>query len=90
MLEKKNCRYAVNHVFALAGMDLTANGVISIMFSTFKKTVCLPRKIKPPEWHLSLILKSLTCPPYELLKLLKQTPDLENLLSLSSRIGQKS
>ena len=48
---------AFNHVFAFAGMYLAADGVISRLFSRFKKTF-LPREIKPPEWNLSVVLKS--------------------------------
>ena len=56
-------RAALNHVFA--GGNLTAN---SRMFSIFEQTGLL-RRIKPPEWNLFLVLKSFTCPPYELMKL---------------------
>ena len=45
-----------------------ANRVIRRILSSFEKS-CLPREIKPPEWNLSLVLKCLTCHPYEPMKL---------------------
>ena len=55
-------------MFSLAGMDLVANKIISQLFNAFKKT-CPSREVKPPEWDLCMVLKILTCPPCELLKL---------------------
>ena len=51
-------RAALNHVFAVAGTDLTACGVISRMVNSFEN--CPPREIKPPEWNLSSFLYSST------------------------------
>ena len=44
--------------------------VISQMFDSFEKS-CPPREIKPAEWNLSLVLRSLAHLPYEPLKLFK-------------------
>ena len=63
----KGYRAALNHVFTLAGTNLIANKVISRKFYSFKKS-CLPKKITPTEWNLSLVLKSLTCLSYELME----------------------
>ena len=49
-------------------MDITSSTVIRSLFSSFKR-LCPPREIKPPEWILSLVLRSLACLPYEPLKL---------------------
>ena len=57
-------RSALNHVIALACTDLEANKIISRMFSNFKKS-CPPREVKPLNWNLSLVHKSLTHPLYE-------------------------
>ena len=64
----KGYQVALNHVFSLAGMDLTANEIISRMLSSFKK-IYLPGEVKPLEWNLSLVLRSLTYPPYKPLRL---------------------
>ena len=69
----KGYRAALNRVFTVAGMHLIASRVISRLFSSFEKT-CLPREIKPPDWNLFLVLKSLTCLPYEPLKLSSHRP----------------
>ena len=58
----------LNHVFSLAGTGLAPSKVISRMFSNFEK-ICPLRKVKSPEWNLSLVLRNLTCQPYEILKL---------------------
>ena len=62
--EIKCCRAALNHVFALAGIDLAANRVINRMFRSFEKNL-LSREIKLPEWNLSLVVRSLTHSPCE-------------------------
>ena len=64
----KGYRSTLNHVIALLGPDLTFSKVISRMFSSFEKS-CPPREVKPLEWNLSLILKSVICPPYKPVKL---------------------
>ena len=51
---------ALNHVFSLTGLDLSASHVISRMFHSFEKT-CPPREVKLPVWNLPLVLQSLTC-----------------------------
>ena len=62
----KRYRAGLNHVFTLAKiLPLTGIGK---MFSSSEKS-CPPREIKLPEWNLSLVLRSLTHPPYEPLKL---------------------
>ena len=58
----------LNHVFFLAGIDLAAIRVISHLFRSFEIS-CPPCEIWPPDWNLSLVLRSLTCLPYEPLKL---------------------
>ena len=58
----------LNHVFALGGTASSANTVTSSISSIFEKN-CLPREIRPPEWNLTQVLKSLICLPYEPLKL---------------------
>ena len=49
-------------------MVLAVSRIISKIFSSFKKT-CPLREVKPPEWNLFLVLRSLTHLPYEPLKL---------------------
>ena len=41
----KGYRFALNHIFALAGMDLAANRIISRMFNSFGWN-CLTKKKK--------------------------------------------
>ena len=64
----KGYRAAHNHVFSLA--DVLWWPVVSLAGypAAFEKS-CPPRGIRPPEWNLSLVLRNLTCPPYEPLKL---------------------
>ena len=62
------CRAALNHVFLLVCVELAANRIISRMFRSFER-LCPPLEIKPPYWNLSLVLRSLTHPPYEPMKL---------------------
>ena len=64
----KRYRSSLKHVFALSGTDLASSRVISRMISSFKKS-CPPKEIKPLERNLSQILRSLTYPPYEPMKL---------------------
>ena len=64
----KGYRSALNHVFALTGMDLVASKVVSRMFCHFERT-CPPREIRPPDWNFSLVLLCLSRPPFEPLKL---------------------
>ena len=59
----KGCRAALNHILSLLGTDLTANWVISKMFSSCKRK-CLLREIKPSQWNLAPVLRSLMCLPY--------------------------
>ena len=61
-------RATLNHVFSLAGVDLAASRVISSVFRSFERS-CPPHQINPPDLNLSLVLQSLTCLSYELLKL---------------------
>ena len=49
-------------------MDIVLDKVISHVFCSFKRS-CPPRETKLPEWNLSLVLRKLTHPPYEPLKL---------------------
>ena len=64
----KGYRLALNHVFILSGMDIASDTVISCMFSSYERS-CPPGEMRPPELNVSLALRSLTHPPYELLKL---------------------
>ena len=64
----KAYRATLNQVFSLAGIDLAANQIISHMFCSFERS-CPPQEIKPPDCNLSLVLRSLTHPPYDPLKL---------------------
>ena len=64
----KGYRAALNHVFLLTGLDLAASLVVSRMFRHFESS-CPPREIRPPDWNLSLILRCLSRPPYEPLKM---------------------
>ena len=59
---------ALNYIFVLAGVDLASSCVICRMFCSFEKS-CPPREVWPPDWNLSLVLRSLTRLPYEPLKL---------------------
>ena len=59
---------ALNHVFSLTGMDLAASSDVSCMFQNFKRS-CPPREIRPLDWNLSLVLRCLSRPPFEPLKL---------------------
>ena len=58
----------LSHVFFLADIDLASILIISRAISSFKK-ICPLREVKPLEWNLSLDLRSLTCLPYEPLRL---------------------
>ena len=64
----KGYRAALNHVFSLAGLDLPASRVISRMFCSFKE-MCPLQEVKPLEWSLSLVRRSLTYLLYGPLKL---------------------
>ena len=63
----KGYRAAWNHVFTLTGMDLAVSSVVSRMFRHFKKSC--PRKIRPLDWNLSLVLHCLSMSTFEPLKL---------------------
>ena len=85
-LRVKGNRSALNYVFILSRMDIAANTVISLMFNRFKRSFP-PRKIKMPDWNLSLVLWSLTHLPFEPMKLsLNKHPSCKtcSLLSLAS------
>ena len=64
----KGCRAALNHVLSLTEMDLAASTVVSRMFRSFEM-LCLPQEMRPPDWNLSLVLRCLSKPPFESLKL---------------------
>ena len=68
MLAIKGNAAALNHIFTLAGTNLTADRVISRVFSSFERN-CLIREIKPPKWNLAPVPKSFTCSLNKLLKL---------------------
>ena len=51
---------ALNHGFILSGMHITGNTAISGMIRSFERS-CSPKEIKPPDWNLSVVLRSLIC-----------------------------
>ena len=67
-LARKTYSYSFIHVFIVSGMDIASKGVFSRPFSSFE-SFCPPRKVQSIEWNLSLILRNLTHPTYEPLKL---------------------
>ena len=67
-LAVKGYRSALNHVFLLTGMDLAASSMVSWMFLSFKRS-CPLWEILPLDWNLSLVLRCLSRPPFEPLKL---------------------
>ena len=79
----KGYRAALSHVCSHAGTGVAAIKVISRMFSSFERH-CHPTEIKPLEWNLALLHRSLTCLPYEFLKL-----SLGNLLSFNDCITKR-
>ena len=60
----KGYRSALNSVFLVRGMDLAASHALSLLLRSFEAS-CPPRAVRPPEWDLSLVLRSLTLAPYE-------------------------
>ena len=64
----KGYRVTLNHVFSLIEMDLAASTVVSRMFRSFKR-LCSLREIRPLDWNLSLVLRCLSRPRIEPLKL---------------------
>ena len=64
----KGYRAALNHIFSLREMEIAASSAVSRMFRHFERS-CPPREIKPPDWNLSLVLRCLSRPPFEPLKL---------------------
>ena len=64
----KGYQAALNHMFSLIGMELTASSVVSRMFRSFER-LCLPREIQPPDWNFSPVLRCLSRSPFEPLKL---------------------
>ena len=64
-----NCYSSIVYdVFSLAGTDLAAIRVSNRLFSRLEK-IYSPGEIKPPEWNLSLVPRSLTHTPYDPVKL---------------------
>ena len=89
VLAVKGHRAALNHVFSLTGMDLAASSVVSRMFQHFERS-CSPREIRPPDWNLLLVLRCLSRPPFEPLKLASDKHlNLEDVLFIYSCVGQK-
>ena len=64
----KGFRAALNHVFLPTGLDLAASLVVSRMFRHFERS-CPPLEIRPLDWNFSLVLRCLSRPPFEPLKL---------------------
>ena len=83
---------ALNHVFSLTGMNFASNVVASRMFQSFEKFYA-PREVRPPDWNLSLVLRCLSRPSFEPLKLASdkhltgKTPILF-VLALAKRVSE--
>ena len=69
------------YFFFFAGINLAASNIMNKMFSSFEKT-CPLREVKLPELNPSLVLRSLTFPPYEPLKL-SSNKHLTQMLALA-------
>ena len=99
----KGYRSTFNHVFYLVGINLAANSVISMKFSSYEKSIP-PREIQALEWNLSLVLQSLSHLPYNTVKvsldkyltwknfllaltLAKRVSEFSELHSLSHRVS---
>ena len=63
----KGYRSALNSVFALKGIDLADSRPISMLITSFSKSV-RPGELCPPAWDVTLVLQSLTRAPYEPLR----------------------
>ena len=72
-------RAVLDHLFALASKYR--------MFSSFERN-CFLKEIKPPEWNLAMVLRSLTHLPYEPSKL--SSDKHLTMLYFNSHFGQKS
>ena len=59
---------ALKHVLSLIGMDFASDTVVSRLFRSFRKP-CPLREVRPPDWNLSLVLRCLSWPCFEPLKL---------------------
>ena len=85
----KGNQAAFNHVFSLTGMYLVG-------YPTRLSSECSaaserhpPREIKLPEWNLSVVRRSLTCPPYVVLvKHQIWKPFFLLVLSLAKRVTE--
>ena len=82
----------LNHVFTLTSTDLSSNRVIRRISIRFEKS-CLDREVKPPEWNLSMVFRSLTHLPHEPMKLssdkqLTQKTCFLPALALAERINE--
>ena len=84
----KEYRVVLNHIFSLTGLDLAARSVVSRMFRHFERS-CPSREIRPPDWNLSLVLRCLSWPSFESLKLASDK-HLENILFTCSCTTQKA
>ena len=63
----KGYRSALNSVFALRGMDLSASRELSMLMRGFKKSLS-PQEVRPPEWDVTLVLSYLRGAPFEPLR----------------------
>ena len=63
----KGYRAALNSVFALKGMDLAESRELSMLLRSFSKSA-RPEELRPPQWDVTLVLRSLTRAPYEPLR----------------------
>ena len=54
---------ALNSVFALKGRDVASSQEITMLLSSFSRSLD-PVELRPPAWDVALVLQSLTGPPY--------------------------
>ena len=63
----KGYHATLNSVLTLKGLDLAASRELSMLFRSFSRSVH-PGEQCPPAWDVTLVLQSLTGPPYEPLR----------------------
>ena len=71
LLALKGYCSTINSVLALKGVDLSTSRELSMLFRSFSKS-CSPTDLRPPAWDLTLVLQSLTNPPYKPLKTVEE------------------
>ena len=88
----KGYRAALNQVYALKGQDLAQSKELSLLFRSFSIS-CPPAETRPPQWDVSLVLRSLRTAPYEPLRDASERHVAQKALFLlalasSKRIGE--